>query len=244
MMESCALLTNLDAILDTRMAIIATMVDEDKLLDITKVYRTKKDIAYPHLNVSDFLYRYDLRTIDDLKRAYKTEMFLYIREYVRTMYVKADQHYETLKPKIILNLHPYKLTNDEEAKLIQLLVMNTAKMADIELIDLSYNELTTYYLIENNVSILALYDYYNWLEAATNNASIKIKPVPDITLIGPELNMKPHIPVSPEVKSKLLQINRTPLDILREAIKTYIKLIHYPPELFCYDVSELSLSKP
>ena len=220
------------------MAIISELVTDDELKDLIKTYHRKDSINYTHLNVSAFLTRYEARTKEDLKRSLRTKLIVYIQEFVQSIYLNGDHHQEQLVPRIIINLHPYDFTEEEETSLIQAMIGLTAGQAVIMLINEPYEAITPNWLDSHEVAIMAFYDYYRWIEAMT--PSLKETPIHDVVLIAPELNFKPHIPVDPKLTQLLKRHKITPYQLLAEGIKPYVKLLYHTADLFCYDLSVLS----
>ena len=110
-----------------------------------------------------------------------------IRELVKEMLKQAMTSPFHTGPKIFLNVYPYSILPEEENVILRGLIHCTDKLADIEIINFSDDELTPNYLKEN-LAILFMYNYNNWFDVQAEN--FKKLPCPEITLIAPELYFK------------------------------------------------------
>ena len=100
----------LDALLDTRIGTIANMninLVEDILKD---GYYTRIADSFKGIELDEFKFRYDNRTKSVLKDSMVTPMINMITEFANKLLaniVTSPNHY---LPRVIINIHPYKLT--------------------------------------------------------------------------------------------------------------------------------------
>lgn len=188
-LEYSAIFIELDAILDTRLAILANL-DDVLLKKILEKYHNRDEDVFPGMDDSLFKELYANRTKEILSNSIITPMIELIKEFSQKtlkLLVSTPFHY---KPKIILNIYPYELIEDEIVILISTIVNETNELADVQVVNMTYEEITPKY-VKNNVSIMVLYEYYKWLEIHSANENFKKTTCPDIALLGPRIYFKP-----------------------------------------------------
>ena len=178
---------SLDALLDTRLAILFQHDEEVMKLNLSNKYLNRQIDDFKGIDKEVFDLKYKNRNKLTLKDAMVCKVVNMIRELVREMLKQAITSPFHTGPKIFLNIYPYSLLPEEEDILIRGLVHITDKLSDIEIINFSDEKLTPSYLKEN-LAILYMYDYNNWLDVQAEN--FKKLPCPEITLIAPELYFK------------------------------------------------------
>ena len=99
------------------------------------------------------------------------------------------------KPKILLNIYPYELSEEDIVILIESLISISNGLADIEVIDMPYEDITPKY-VKSHLSIMILYDYSSWLEIHSTNKNFEKITCPEVALIGPRLYFKDNIEAS------------------------------------------------
>jgi len=184
-LQLSTVLIELDCLLDTRLAIVSQKdpVLLDKLL--------QKGSGY-HERLSDPLQElYVDRDRSVLEAALITPMGQFLKEFsycTLKQILNTPFHYQ---PKILLNVHPYNLTTDEENILIQSLRAVTHNKADIEIINVSYEQITPKF-VKKHIAIMVLYRYDLWLETHSLNGKLKETTCPEVTLIGPAIYFKSY----------------------------------------------------
>lgn len=186
--EYSTILIELDALLDVRLSTILA-VDDSKLEEIiTNDYHQRDEDVF---NVDMVRYKelYNNRDKKLLLESMVTPMMSLLKEFAQKtlkQLVTTPYHYQ---PKIILNTHPYNLDDDEVGILIEALRHGTRGLADIELVSLSYDEISPTYL-NDSIAIYIVYEYYKWLEVQSLNGNLKTKTCPKVTMLAPAIYFK------------------------------------------------------
>lgn len=183
------LFIELDSLFDTRLAVLYNSFGED-IVKLLPKYKTRLIDSFPPLvNSVEFLKVYNQRNKNDLRNSMKTEIFTLAKDFVNEAVEEMRTSPYPAAPKIILNTHPYDLTNDEKQIFLKLMLKTITEYADYEIVDLPNNEITPKYL-NDNVDMLIKYDYAEWFESqALHNTYVTYK-CPDVKFITPAiLNM-------------------------------------------------------
>jgi len=177
-------LIELDCLLDTRLATI-DLIDDTKTIEIVKdgyIHRDKD--VFKGIDTDVFNARYKDRDLHTLRNAITTPMVKILNEFaVKTLKTSISSPHHN-KPKIILNIHPYQLDDDTRVLFIDMLRFITDNLADIEIIDYTYKQLTPEYM-KDNVSIAAMYHYYEWLEIQSTTNGFDHITCPDVSILVP-----------------------------------------------------------
>lgn len=178
---------DLDALLDTRLSILFTYGDEILQSILSDNYFIRNMDTFKGIDRNEFISKYNTRDKLTLKDTIVCKLINMVKELVDKMVQQALTSPFHTGPKIFLNIYPYKLLPEEEVIMIRGLIHVTNKLADIQLINLSPEELTPQFL-KDNLAILFKYDYNTWLDMQLEN--FKLLPCPEISLFIPEIYPK------------------------------------------------------
>lgn len=187
-----SIFVELDALLDTRLALLAYHDEKrlDKVLQ-SNTYHQRLADSYPGLTIQEFYKLYSQRHKGILKYAIITPIVDLIKSFVYRTLKQAIQSPFQYKPKIIINVYPYQLTEEETNIIIGSLIGLTDGSADIEAVFASYEQIDPSY-VKQHVSIMVLYDYTRWLDIHSANAKFSKTTCPEVGLIGPKLYFKEY----------------------------------------------------
>ena len=183
------ILVELDALLDTRIATIGRMGGDVLKTVLASNYHSRLIDYWEGIDNDQFKELYTNRNIVTLKESILTNIGILVADFCKKtieLNTTSPFHY---KPKVSINIHPYKLTDSDINTVISSVVMLIDGMGDVEAIDVPYSYLTPKYLLQNT-SVVVLYKYDDWLEANSVNDIIKKERCPEIGLIGPAMYFK------------------------------------------------------
>lgn len=218
------MLVELDCLLDTRISLLAEL-DDSKFKDVIKMYHNRDIDEFPYYSFDKFKELYDNRDKSILKNAIVTPIMSLITEFVdKTLLqiINSPFHYQ---PKIIINIYPYKLSDDEITNIISLIINKTKLRATVEVIDKSIKELTVGY-VKDNLSVMVMYKYYEWIEYHCSIKAFKSISCPEVCLFGPSIYFKPKQPNT--------NIKVDPISSTEELAKPLIGLKLFPINLFSF----------
>lgn len=223
---------DLDALLDTRLATIYSYGNEVMQSVLSDNYFDRTLDVFKGIDKEDFRAKYLNRDKKILQNAIICKVIKMIRELVEIMLQQALTSPFHTGPKIFLNIYPYKLLPEEEDVIIRGLIHVTNKVADIEIINLTKEELTPEF-IKDKLAILFKYDYTDWLEAQAEN--FKKNPCPEVGVIVPAIyaNKEPT-----KEEYELLHENKlSPFKAIEIISAPLIGLKIHEVELFCANLS-------
>lgn len=218
-----AMYVDLDCILDTRMSTLFKMGEDV----VTKAI----DLGW-HERLSDFLPGIDFQVYQDLyknrdkstlKEAVMTPVAEMIREFaLRTMenVLNSPFHYH---PKIIVNVWPYQLDDDEKNVIASTVRHLTVDLAVVDIINFPPEKITPTY-VKYMLSIMVKYEYMEWLEMHSASKEFEKVTCPDVSLLGPRLYLKKP--------TRVLQDNEDPFKETMEEAAPLIGLVLLPIENF------------
>ena len=218
-----SLMISLDELLDTRLAALASMGPETmkKVFGINHQYFERLIDLFPGIDNEQFLKIYSNRDKSLLTLTGVTRLKGLLEEFAEKtsqQVLSTPFHYH---PKIILNIYPYILDEGEIKVLIQTLRSITKELADIEIVNMSYQQITPQY-VKKELSILVMYEYHKWLDYFSANKFFERVTCPEVTMFGPAIYFK-----------KPQQILEDPFMDMQALAKPFIDLKLLPIENFC-----------
>jgi len=178
--------TELDAIIDTRMGTLMR-IDPNRLEDYIKGgYFTRDRDVFKGVDQNKFQELYKNRDKLTLQASMMTPIVNYIRDFCQRTYEGNIKTPFLREPRIVVNLYPYQLTEDEKELLKKGLQIRTGKITKIEFVYMKYEDISPGYL-KQETSVIAIYDPYEWLETHSKNNNLRKNSCPMVTMIGPLL---------------------------------------------------------
>jgi hypothetical protein len=187
--------TELDSLFDTRLGTLLLMEQrgEAEMEKIVKGgYFTRDRDAFNGVDPAKFKAAYDARDKHTLRVSVVTRIIRFARDFGMNTIENNIKSPFIRDPKLIVNLHPYKLTQEERDNLVDGIRLRIGKISHIELVDMTYEQISTHYL-RRDTSVIALYDPYEWLETQcrkwVNHPSriemLRKDSCPGVMMIGP-----------------------------------------------------------
>jgi hypothetical protein len=181
-------MVELDALLDTRISILADMgVDLDELERRGYKHRVydRHDDLYDY---EKYQRRYIERDNKTLIRATSTELLLYLQEMIKSRHQYLEEHHEDEYYHIVVNTYPYTLT-EHQVKCIQSAVAHylAALGCKIDIDRLPIEKLDKSYVQDHNISYLFMYHYELWLNHHLIDKDTKDTTYEGLTIVSPYL---------------------------------------------------------
>ena len=209
----------LDVILDTRFGCLVTHFG-DKTLDMTKNYFIREYDRFGTLSTEEFIKLYKKRDKSILKNSIVTNCIDILSDFVKDTNYKNTYSPDIAIPQIVINTYPYDL-NETELIAIKIAIRHKIKEdVAIETIKMSPKELTPRH-VENNYQLMAMYDYYVWLETQTHLGNVQKYPIRDITLFAPMVYFNDKL--NPD-EFKRIRKGRTVKDSIEVLASAFINL--------------------
>ncbi len=181
-MRMRTLLTDLDSILDTRLAVLYKEFGQD-IEKIMPNYKDRQINSFlPLVDNKGFLELYAKRDIDVLRDSIKTESFNILRSFVMRVMTEMSMSPTPSPPKIILNVFPYELDQNTLKTLINLIITFVGEFVDVEVINKPECEITPKYL-DDEIELYLKYDFSSWLDEQARLFTFKKYKCPDVIMM-------------------------------------------------------------
>lgn len=222
--ENSTVLIELDALFDTRISVLAKMGDDTLAAAIKENYHNRLIDFFKDIDNDLFRQLYDHRDKAILKDTIVTPMIVMLKEYCEKtleQLISSPFHY---KPKIMLNIFPYELLDEEIEVLIIAIANMTNKLADIQVVNMSYEDMTPMFFKEH-ISLVIMYEYYKWLEIHSEKGNFSKRACPEVTMFAPAIYFK-----SPDKKQ--IKPDTNPFKAMETLAAPFIGLKLLPIESF------------
>lgn len=243
MQQHASIYIDLDSLFDTRLATIVKLQEErGRPIDMDVYYtRLSDEFHVAEIEGFDGLFKEAYSKRDDVTivKSTVTRMPELLRSFIKATLLSIISSPLKYQPRIIINLHPYKLPEEIVNSIILGVRALTLSNADIEVIDVSLAELTPKYVRANFVEMI-MYSYWEWLDTQTTLGNFKDTQCPGVRLIGPMLfkSEEAHRELTREGMSAL-QVFET----IEGFTSPYVNLDLCPIGFYCADLSRLYAAK-
>lgn len=225
--QSSNILVDLDSILDTRLATLQRLGTDAVQNALNNDYFTR--IADEFENI-DFKAEYAKRDHKTLYQALVTPIISVINEFTQQTLTALVGSPFRRQPKLLLNIYPYQLDDQQTQAIVQGLAKVTLNTIDIEVVNLNPEEITPIY-VKHNLAVMILYDYCQWLDIHSQNKNFLETQCPQVRLVVPLL-----------LRSKNV-IDTIPLAEAVDAVERYaslfIRLMFHPVQEFSVDIRRM-----
>ena len=178
--------TDLDSILDTRLATIFN-VDKNIYKDIVsgvesiEKYLSRKTDRFGRLDNTVFKALYQRRDKKTIATPLPNGIPLLIHSYIASILENSSK-----VPKLYLNVYPYILNDKDKRTLTRNVQAVYKNMIEVELIDKPNKDITVKFVHEN-IGLMVMYNGLKWIEYNMSNRSLLSLNLPDVTMIVPKL---------------------------------------------------------
>lgn len=222
-MKTSTIFVELDTLLDTRMSTLNSMGVQALKSALDAGYHDRPFDIFPGVDEAVYRQLYAKRGKSALTQAMMTPIVEVVKEFVTSTLDNVNNSPFHYKPKVMLNVYPYKLVESEIAVLIAALRGITLGLADIEAVDMSLEEITPLF-VKANLSVMIMYQYDMWLEAHSLSGAFKKHTAPEVAMIGPRIYFKKPL--------KLPDPAEDPFTALEQLASPFIGLALLPIEKF------------
>ena len=193
------LYVELDSLLDTRFATLFSMGEEVALKAIDHAYHDRVTDFFPGVDYAAYQKAYDARDKRILKHAMITPVADLIVDFAKSTLENVSSSPFQYKPKLELNLHPYKLDEEEQNLILALIIQRTAGLLEISIIDKPPEEITPYF-VKHRYAVMVMYRYDLWLEMHANNKKFDKTTAPEVAMLSPAVYFKEQKTIPDDVK--------------------------------------------
>lgn len=220
------ILADLDTILDVRIATILE-VDDSALEQVVNDGYFDRSIDIFNIDMVKYKALYESRPKSVLLNSTKTPIMSLINEYVQKTLKLAVTTPHHQDPKVLINVYPYTLVEEETRLLLQVLRHYVDGLADIEIVNKSKENITPKYL-RDDISLYITYDPEVWLETHSVNENLKTTTCPTVSMIGPAIYKTESLP---EV------MDEDPFEAMGVLFRPIIDLTHIAVKYFSAEIN-------
>ena len=187
--EISTMFVELDAILDTRLATLYGMGEDIVYRAFRNNYSKRLTDDFYWLTPeerADFNLLYKNRNRLTLRDAVLTPIVTLMREFVIATITQAMETPFIMTPKLVINIHPYKLLPEEIDLQLSVYRSLTKNKCEIEIVDMPI-ELVTPAYVKRNLSAIILYSPAEWLETHARLNNFDKVNCPEVGMMGPGL---------------------------------------------------------
>lgn len=220
----------MDALFDTRLSQLFELNPDSVISAIEGNYLYRDEEVFNGVDKSVYFEKYHSRTKSLMKNATITPIIDMMKQFVKETLVNSVAGPNPVRPRLIVNTYPYVFSN-EECNLVKASVMEYIKgTAEVDVIYKSYEDLTPTYL-RQEVSVVVMYDYYQWLEVHSVSKRFEKDRCPEVTLIAPGIYFKGKPTRQQTEQAK--ELGMTPLGIVEVHAGPIIDLKLVNIDVFC-----------
>lgn len=227
-------LIDLDSLFDTRLGTLYSHSREVAENNLTIGYFDRKLDDFIGLPFEEFKELYEKRDKQTLQVSLVTPMLDILLEFVAGVYKNGINGFETKKPKILLNIYPYNLLEDEQKVIQEMLISLTKGFCLIELVYLTLEQITPMY-IRDHIDAMSMYNYTDWIECHSVNENLKKVSSPGTAIFGPRLHFKR---MTQDEKNFLAMHKLNPFEVLETNSAPLFALKTLQPSFYCANLLE------
>lgn len=228
--EKNGLYLDLDVLYDTRLATLELINKDLAKYSLANGYLQREEDVFKFVDKETFRKVYDGRDIAVLEKAAMTRVPEIIKNFMQDSIKKVTTSPFSSAINVFLNVYPYRIDKETARNMLEPLSNLTGGFANVHVLRFSPEQLTLQFC-KDNLALMLMYDYEDWLEIHTKNDAFRKCMIPDITLFVPELyfNKKP----SEEELRSIVKEGNHPFRALEKLAAPLIGLSLIQIEYFC-----------
>jgi len=181
----------LDALLDTRLSTLACVSEELAATVLNSGYHFREDDLFEGslelYSKESFKELYKQRNTVTLSKSRPTDILNFVKYLVGELTEQAIARPFHDGVKIVVNVHPYKLTNEEQGEIGKAVSAWTKNIAPVELVTIHPKDLTPSHC-KMCYSLMIAYEYEEWLN--TQTPAFEHTRLPEVIMYVPALYIK------------------------------------------------------
>ena len=182
---SISFLTDLDTLFDTRMGVIESYGSETVEEVVKGGYFHREIDIFSSVDMDDYVKRYAGRDESVLRKSMVTPILQEIRRFMWKTLAANVSTPLTKRPRLVLNIYPYKLSKTFLDTIHQGLISVTEKNIEVVIIDQRPEDIPLRD-IKEHYAMIAMYHYAEWLENLTLNKQLERTQCPQVFLLAPK----------------------------------------------------------
>ena len=238
MKTTAAIYTDIDSILDTRMALLyLKFPDTLKWLLANGYPHRLSDIPNYEIR-DDFITEWGLRNRDILVESRVTKISRFVKEFIESSISQIGIVPDAGAPRVILNLYPYEIKEQEGMVILKGLMASIGSMAELKVVNLKPEEVSPSWIDKQGVQRLLVYRYDEWIKPMITPVT---KPgAPMANMISPRIIFDHPGEALIEADSKIMELdkNMSTMKIIEQSARPIINLDLITPDHFSIDFAD------
>lgn len=180
------LLIDLDSLYDTRLAVLENIDRNLSIAALQDGYHERVQDVFPLVDKETFEKLYALRDTEVLEKALPTRMLEIVSDFIRTTVKQSFDTPFSVATEVYINTYPYQMTKEDASVFLQPMFDLGAGRIDVHVVNWALEDIEPAWVAQQ-ISLMILYRYDEWLEIHSKNDNLRRTQLPDVTLLGPRL---------------------------------------------------------
>ncbi len=227
---------DLDCLYDTRLATLELLDHRLAKMAIANGYYKRTRDIFPFVDKKTFNELYALRDVSTLDKAIMTSALDVLANFTKDAVRQVNESPHSDEINVFLNVYPYKIDRATAQAMLEPLSKLTGKVANINLLNIPVEKVSLKFCREN-LSLMMMYDFEDWLEFNAKNDMFRSYPIPDVCLFVPELFIVDG-PVDEEEIKSMIQQGTHPFRAVEKMARNLIDLTMIDISYYCARIPE------
>ena len=195
-------LTELDSILDTRLGTLLAL-EPDKVAELlANGYHKRLKDEFVGFDMVGYREKYANRDAKVLMNSMATPMLGMLHDFVLKTLKQTLRTPFHKNPKIELNIHPYKISDELAREMMRCVAAATGGLCDVEIVDYSPAQLNPLF-IKERYDVVTMYDYQVWYKEHIDSGLWGKYTCPTVTVFAPMMVKNPDVEVTQQLYDKI-----------------------------------------
>ncbi len=232
-MEYLKIYLELDALLDTRLAVLHG-IDPDAAVKVVQddryYHRLSNNFSWAGVSKETFDIAWDARTADCLPDATITQIPFMLADLVQRLELAHMDSPTARKPLVEVNVWPYQLTENERVGVVNAVMRRAGLDTVVRAVSFDPTVELTMQRLRKEYASLFMYNFTEWVNAHQQEMQRVI--APRTTVFAPTL-FELREPTEEDLRSYGLRPNTDPAVLVEKAFAEFIALDAMPTYFFC-----------
>lgn len=178
---------DLDSLLDVRQAVLTHLVKQKPLAQFlnSDEYNFREIDRFPEVNMTQYYQIDNQRDSDLISRSTVTYILNVLKTKIANLEKRNNFYGETKRPELLLNVHPFILSIQEQEDIQNALFIKLESNCTINIIDKPVQEISPFFMKSNDIISAFIYNMSKW--AGIHSESLSKSPLKDTLLYFPSI---------------------------------------------------------
>lgn len=187
MAETSKIYVDIESLFDIRQAILSYLIDPIKLAEfvVSDEYSFRTTDTFKNVDMVKYEELRKNMTVDILPRSTVTFIVNTIINKLQTLQKRNSYYGESKVPEVVLNVHPFQLTEEQSTAIQNLLFVKLGKACHVSLMSKPVEEISPFFIKSLNLTACYIYNASRWIEKHTD--SLNDNKLPDTLIYFPSI---------------------------------------------------------